>query len=205
MTAQPREMLATALARAETVVAAIGPDEWALSTPCTEWTVRAVVNHLVGGNLLLARLLEGEQLPAREELVAASRNDRLGDDPVGAYRSAAERLLAAFRAGGVLERTVTVPAGPVPGIAALYLRIVEALVHGWDVARATGRDIRFPEDLVEEALAFTRVKLADLGHRVEGQGPFGPPQPVADDAPAIDRLAALLGREIPAGDVRTDA
>src|SRR5664280_3461615 len=79
----------------------------------------------------------------------------------------------------------------VPGIAALYLRIVEALVHDWDLARATGQPAELPDDLPARELTFTRGKLADLPP--DGR-PFAPPRPVADDAPAIDRLAACLGR-----------
>lgn len=196
MTTQPLDQLAAALDGAGAIVAAVGPDQWELATPCPEWPVRGVVNHLVGGNRLFGRVLSGEELPAREELIAASRTDRLGDDPVGAYRDSAAALLAAFGAEGVLQRTFTVPAGTMPGAAALGLRIVEALVHGWDVARATGRPLSFPDELVEQELAFTRATLPRLPSPPPGQGPFAPPQPVADDAPALDRLAALLGRRV---------
>src|SRR5664280_312673 len=79
----------------------------------------------------------------------------------------------------------------VPGIAALHMRIVEALVHDWDLARATGQPAELPDDLPARELTFTRGKLADLPP--DGR-PFAPPRPVADDAPAIDRLAAGLGR-----------
>jgi uncharacterized protein (TIGR03086 family) len=194
----PVDDLTAALAGTEQLVAEIGPDEWELPTPCTDWSVRDVVNHLVGSNLLFVRVLGGEPLPPREQLLAAARTDRLGDDAVGAYRASAAALVDAFRAEGALERTVTVPAGTLPGIAALHLRIVEALVHGWDVARATGRSLTFPDGLVEQALAFTRDTLPRLPPRPAGQGPFGPSQPADDDAPPLDRLAALLGRPVTA-------
>ena len=64
-------------------------------------------------------------------------------------------------------------------------------MHGWDLARATGQPAEFPDDLPERELTFTRGKLADLP---PDRRPFAPPRPVADDAPAIDRLAACLGR-----------
>ena len=72
----PVDDLATALAATERLVAEIGADEWGLPTPCTDWSVLDVVNHLVGGNLLFVRVFAGEPLPPREELVAASRTDR---------------------------------------------------------------------------------------------------------------------------------
>jgi uncharacterized protein (TIGR03086 family) len=78
---------------------------------------------------------------------------------------------------------------------ALDLRITEVLVHGWDLARATGQPATFPDDLAEQELAFSRAKLADIP---SDRSPFAPPQPVAEDAPAIDRLAACLGRSVAA-------
>ena len=84
------------------------------------------------------------------------------------------------------------PAATLPGPAIVHLRTVETLVHGWDLARAIDRPAPFPEDLAEGELAFS----GDLLGRIpEGRHPFGPSQPVDDDAPAIDRLAALLGRD----------
>jgi uncharacterized protein (TIGR03086 family) len=198
MTEAPIDQLAAALGGAEPVIAAVEPDEWELPTPCSEWTVRNVANHLVSGNLLFARVLGGEELPPREELIAAGRVDLLGDDPVRPFRDSAGALLAAFRSEGVLARTVTVPAGTVPGQVALQLRIVEAMVHGWDIARATGRGADFPEEIVQQALEFSRAQLGRLGSAQAGRGPFAPPQPVADDAPTLDRLAALLGRPVTA-------
>ena len=102
-------------------------------------------------------------------------------------------MLAAFRAEGALERPVTVPAGTLPGVVACELRVVEAVVHGWDLARATGLPLEFPADLVEESIAFSRVQVTRLP---PGRTPFGPPTPVSGDASALDRLAALLGRTV---------
>jgi uncharacterized protein (TIGR03086 family) len=153
--------------------------------------VRRLLDHLVGGNRLFTRVLRGEPLPPLEQLGRRGADDQLGDDPAVAWRASAGELLDAFRGPGVLERTHTVPAGTLPGPAVLHLRIVETLVHGWDLARATGQEPPFPDELAEPELAFSTDLL---GRLPEGRQPFGPPRPVDDDAPAIDRLAALLGR-----------
>jgi uncharacterized protein (TIGR03086 family) len=193
MTVHPVDQLAGALDVAEDLVAGVPDDRWDAPTPCADWTVRDLVNHLVGGNLLFAGVLGGEPTPSLEELGRGQGVDRLGDDPVAAFRVAADTLLAAFRQPGALEQVVTVPVGTVPGIGALHLRLVETLVHGWDLARATGRPPGFPEALAEQELAFSRAKLADVP---PDRTPFAPPQPAPDDAPALDRLAALLGRDV---------
>lgn len=183
MNDSPLDQLVAALAAAEHVIGGVRPDQWAAATPCSEWTARDLIAHLVGGNHLFANALRGE------ELAAPASSD---GDPLVAYQDSASALRTAFGEPGALDRVITVPFGTVPGMVALHLRIIEALVHGWDLARATGQPAAFPDDLAEQDLAFTRDKLADIP---PGHSPFGPPQPVDDDAPAIDRLVACLGRD----------
>jgi uncharacterized protein (TIGR03086 family) len=148
--------------------------------------VREVVQHLVAGNQLFARALAGDPSPTEVPEVAA------GGWP-STYDASADALLAAFSAPGVLERVVTVPFGSVPGAVALHLRLVENLVHGWDLARATGQQPQHDDAVAEAALAFTLARLGDVP---AGRSPFAPPQPAPDDSPAIDRLAAALGRRV---------
>jgi uncharacterized protein (TIGR03086 family) len=183
--------LAVALDGTGQLITAVTGGQWHLPTPCTDWTVRQLLNHLVGGNRLVTRVLGGESLPPPDQLGRRGHEDQLGDDPVTAYRTSANELLEALRAPGVLERAYTLPAGTLPGPAVVHLRIVETLVHGWDLARATCQQVSFPDQLVEQELAFSRDLL---GRLPEGRQPFAPSRPVAADAPAIDRLAALLGR-----------
>ena len=180
--------LSAAMDIAGGVVEAVRPEQWASPTPCAEWSVRDVVQHLVSGQVMFARLLAGEPLEVVAPLRAA---DHLGDDPVGAYRRSCQVLLEAAAEPGVTERLVHVPMGTVPGAAAVHLRTVECLVHGWDLARATGRPFAVPHELAEAELAFSRKRLGSLP---PGRTPFGPPQPVAADAPPLDQLVALLGR-----------
>lgn len=190
-THSPLAQLATALDATGALVAAVRTDQWSAPTPCADWSVRELLNHLVGGNAAFAAILTGRTPPDRAA-------DHLGDDPAAAYRAAGEALRAAFDEPGVLERVVSVPIGPVPGRVALHLRITEILVHGWDVATATGQPTTgLPADLAEHELVFSRGKLGDLP---PGRRPFAPSQAVTDHAPAIDRLAALLGRPVTAAE-----
>ncbi|PKV93913.1 uncharacterized protein (TIGR03086 family) [Amycolatopsis echigonensis] len=184
-TMNPVDDLAAVLDSTSALVA--GVSRWDAPTPCPEWTVRELVNHLVLGHRLFTAVLHGEECGSLDPRTS----DALGADPVAAYRDAVRGLVSAFRQPGVLERVFEVPAGTVPGIAAVHLRIVEELAHGWDLARATGQEPKFEDALVEREIAFSTAKLADLPAE---RNPFAPPVPVAEDAPPLDRLVALLGR-----------
>jgi uncharacterized protein (TIGR03086 family) len=186
-TATSVDQLARLLDDVEQLIGGVRDDQWTAATPCTEWNVRALVNHLVRGNRLFAAVLRGGQ-PAPAEPA-----DVLGDDPRAAYRASADAVLEAFRQPGVLERVVTAPFGTAPGRVALHIRNTELLVHGWDLARATDQSTSFPEPLAQQELEFSRGAIGQFG---QGRSPFAPPQPVAEDAPAVDRLAALLGRKV---------
>lgn len=186
MTTDATQQLALALGATEAVLDGIAAEQWMLPSPCTEWSVRDLADHLVTGNDRFTAALGG---PSAATPVA-------GSEVPEAYRRSARRLLDAFGQPGVLDKLVDVPFGTVPGGVALQLRITEVLVHGWDLAQATGQPPRFPEDLAEQALTFSQAMLSKVP---AGRQPFAPPQPVADDAPAIDRLAACLGRRVRAG------
>ena len=196
----PAGLLARALDATGDLVAGVRPDQWEAPTPCTGWSVRDLVNHFVGGNHMFAGILRGGQLAPPAQAAKARSADHLGDDPVAAYRQSGRALQDAFAQPGVLEQMFPSPVGTVPGVVVLHLRITELLVHGWDLARATAQPAALPADLAEQELLFTRGKLADIP---ADRQPFAPPQPVSADAPAIDRLAACLGRRVTPGGTET--
>lgn len=144
----------------------------------------------MAGNLLFARLLRGDSTPPPS---APGEADLLSNDPLGAYRNAADALVTALRRPEALAETVALPFGQVSGVIAVHVRIVEVLVHGWDVAVATGQQPAMPQDLAEREIEFSVGLLEKLP---SGRMPFAPPQPVPDDAPAMDRLVALVGRRV---------
>jgi uncharacterized protein (TIGR03086 family) len=184
----PVQDLVTALEATGKLISSIGDSSWHDPTPCTDWSVRDLVRHLIAGNLGFAGAVGGGSVP---EPPAESSSD---SELVAAYRGSASSLVEAFRQPGVLEKVVTVPFGSVPGAMALQLRITEVVVHGWDIATATGQAASFPEDLVEREIEFSRPLIEQIP---PGRHPFAPPQPVSTGASAIDRLVALLGRKIP--------
>lgn len=164
----------------------IAVDQWAAATPCSDWSVRDVVGHLVWTNLGFIAILEQSPMPERGA-------DYLGTDPAGAYRRTAAALQTAVALPGVLERSHATAIGVATGAERMRWRIADLLTHGWDLAQATGVVAELPDDLVEQALAFVQAQLPGQSRA----GRFADPQPIPDDAPAIDRLAAFTGRPVP--------
>ncbi len=174
--------LARAIDAVAPIVAAVRPEQLDLPSPCTEWTVRQVIAHLVAGNEGLTALLE-EREPGETDL---------GDDPAAAFAASGERLLAAVRAPGALDGSLVMPFGPVPAPMAVGFRFGDVLNHGWDVARATGQPTDFAPELHEAALAMVRRTMASYDRT--NSPAFKPETPAPAGASAADRLAAFLGR-----------
>jgi uncharacterized protein (TIGR03086 family) len=189
MPASPLDSLRTAAAATDRVIAGIGPARWSAPTPCPAWNVADLADHVITGNRRFASALRGEPAPA-----PGDRGDGDSDgatDRLAAYRRSIDKLYEAFAAPGALERIVDVPFGQVPGAVALHLRVVELVVHGWDLARATDQRIQVPDEVVRAELAFTQRSLAQYP---PDRMPFGPPRPAGEGASPLDELVALLGR-----------
>lgn len=173
------------------VIEEIGPDRLGDPTPCAEWTIRDVINHITGGATMFAISAEEGSVP--DEMVGQLMGgDNLGDDYKGAWATASARAMAVFAEPGVLEKMVKLPFGEMPAGIALNIAIFDVATHATDLARATGRTIA-DTDLLESAL--------EMGHQMIGPelrqpGVFGPEQPAPDDAPVEDRLLAFAGRTI---------
>jgi len=117
------------------LVVGVRQDQWTDGTPCPDWDVRALVNHLVYGTRTFTGILLGDKPPPQSEIRTMRDRDQLGDDPVAAYRGSADKLVEALRQPGVLTRSFPSPLGSIPGAAIGQLRITETLVHGWDLAK----------------------------------------------------------------------
>jgi len=178
--------LASSLAATATVVDGIASEQWGQPSTCEEWTVRQLTEHLVGGCALTASVLAGQDSRARPEYA-----DVPDAELAAALRPASAAITEAVSSPGALEKIVRVGFGPVPGAVAARLCLVEAIVHGIDLARSTGQVVDFDAAAVDEALAFSAPMMTQLP---PGRSPFKPSTSVADEAPAIDRLLALLGR-----------
>jgi uncharacterized protein (TIGR03086 family) len=176
-----------ALAATRRAVAGVGGDQWSSSTPCEGWDVRELVNHIVSGNCWAGELARGKTI---EEVGDRLDGDVLGADPTAAYDESARAASDAFHAPGALEAPCAVSYGPVPGEVYLGHRLIDVLVHGWDVAKATGKDTKLDPELVEACWAVIEPQK-DL---LLGSGMFGADHTTPPGADRQTALLTLLGR-----------
>ena len=180
------------IAETKSVVDGIGDDQWELPTLCTDWTVRDLVNHLTGGATMFATAVEEGSVS--DELVGQLMgSDILGDDPKGAFRTAADRADAAFRGADNLDMIVKLPFGEMPARVALNIAIFDVAVHAVDVAKATGQPDAVDNDVLASALEVGKLMI---GPEMRVPGVFGPEVTVDDRASMEDRLAGFAGRAI---------
>jgi uncharacterized protein (TIGR03086 family) len=168
-------------------VAGIRSDQWSDVTPDPDWDVKALLNHVVAGNLWAGELVSGRTI---DEVGDRLDGDVLGDDPTSAYDASAKVAADAFEAPGALDAPCAVSYGPVPGSVYAGHRFVDVLVHGWDLATATGQDPTLQPDL---ALACLEV-VEPQAEMLRASGMFGPLVKTAADADPQTRLLAMLGR-----------
>jgi uncharacterized protein (TIGR03086 family) len=170
-------------------------DRWSWPTPCAEWNVRQLVNHMARGNLNYVGLLRGG---TAAEFVRLRDADALGTDPVGAFGRSARACTAAFVEPGALARVLDHPLGAVTGRQALAVRITDSTVHTWDLARAVGADDRLDPELVtwiDDNFAEIYANLPETPtdaastHRF-----FAAARTGHDDESRQDRLLRLTGR-----------
>jgi uncharacterized protein (TIGR03086 family) len=185
-TKEPIELLVAANDEFARRLRLVGADDWRRPTPCSEWDVRALVNHVVGANIRYQLLLHG----APTEQVEATRLvDHLGEDALLSFVETAHGVVASFREDGALERIAHHASGDRSGRELLSMRILDAAIHAWDLARAIDADETIDDDVVAFLLAYTAE--LDLG----AQRAFALPDAhVARDAPPQAQLIHRLGR-----------
>ncbi|GAA2645208.1 TIGR03086 family metal-binding protein [Streptomyces lunalinharesii] len=169
-------------------VHAVRDDQWEAPTPCTQWSVFDLVNHLTAEQLWVPRLVRDGATIA--EVDGDFDGDQLGEDPVGAWDGAAAAARSAFAAPGVLHRSVHLSYGTTPADAYCTQLTADAVVHAWDLSRAIGADERVPAHLVAAALR----EVEPYAEALAGTGLFAAPVEPPADADDLTRLLCLLGR-----------
>ena len=161
------------------VVADITPDQLDRPTPCAEFTVRGVLEHMTGGATMFAAAYRGET-PAEPDTT----------DVLAAFGPTLADLAAAMGEPGALDRTIATPFGDMPGDTFARYVVLDGLVHGWDLATATGQPYDPPRELVGEVETFAHEILDRLR---DGQA-FDRAVEPSPDATPIERLVAYTGR-----------
>ena len=167
-------------------LAAVRDDQWSDPTPCADWDVRALVNHVAGEDLWTVPLLQGSTI---EEVGDRFDGDVLGDSPVAAGQSAADAAVTAVADLLPQRSTVHLSYGEEQADEYVWQLCADHLVHGWDLAAAVGADAQMPDDLV----AALGEWFAPHEEMYRGAGVIGEQQALTGDAQ--HDLLARFGRE----------
>jgi uncharacterized protein (TIGR03086 family) len=168
-------------------VNAVADDQWQLPTPCSDWNVRQLVNHLVYENRWTVPLLGGSTIA---EVGDRFEGDLLGDRPKAAWEESAKEATGAVQEPGALERTVDLSSGPTPGREYVNQLLADHVIHAWDLARAIGADERLDPELVDACAGW----FASMEQHYRAAGAVGPRPEVPAGADAQTTLLAAFGR-----------
>jgi uncharacterized protein (TIGR03086 family) len=146
-------------------------------TPCDDWDVRTLLNHMLDTQHFFLSQARGEDAAPPSTVPP----EVLGDDPVDDFTHSRAEMIAAFGKPGVIEKT-----DPAFGIA-----FSDQLLHGWDLAKATGQDTAMPDGLAEAAYQTIHGRFTDE----QRTGVFKPERGAPDGASWQERLLAYTGRE----------
>jgi uncharacterized protein (TIGR03086 family) len=180
MTEEMLDALDEVYANANRLVAGVRSDQWEDKTPCTEWNVRDLVQHMTGtSRLLRASATRTDPDPGADD----------GVDPAADFSVAAAAAASAWRTEGAVDGMVSVPA-EMPAVAALGVNILDIGIHAWDLATATEQDHGLAPEIVALIDDWSHQVLTD---DVRAGGGFGETlDPASDDD--LTRMLAFVGR-----------
>lgn len=182
--ADPLATLTRAVDQAGEVIAGVAGDQWAMRTPCHEWDVARLVDHVIQS----ARNGTVRATGGKPDWTAAPPH---ADDPAAEFQAAGAALIEAWR-GADIEGTVDMPGmGEMPRRFPVDQLTAELAVHSWDLARATGQSTALDSVVGEAALTWARGTLRP---QMRGEA-FGPEVSIDPSAPLYDRVAAFFGRD----------
>ncbi|MGZ8812890.1 MAG: TIGR03086 family metal-binding protein [Mycobacterium sp.] len=185
----------TAVLASVDAVNAVTRDDLARPTPCAGWDLATLLAHMTVQHRGFAAAARGvTDLDVWDPATVA---DAVAADPTGSYSAAADDVLDAFKADGVLDATFALPEfGPgatFPGAMAIGFHLVDYVVHGWDVARSIGAAFELPRDVIAAVLPIA-FAVPDGEYRTDEGSPFRRAVAVDDEASDMDRVLAHLGR-----------
>jgi uncharacterized protein (TIGR03086 family) len=165
------------------VLAYVSPDQLGIPTPCSEWAIGDLIEHVIGGNEHVVIWAGSNDAPAARP-----------DDIVAAHRASAAAAQEVFAGPDGMSTMFKLPFGEIPGQMFIGMRTSDVLTHAWDLAAATGQSTDLDPELAVMQLAAVR---AFVGPQFRGPGkPFADEQPCSAERPPADQLAAFLGRKV---------
>lgn len=179
-------LLADAATAAASTVRGVSPDQLAAPTPCQQWQVRPLVNHLLQVATALTLAGRGEAVPDD-----VWERDMMSDDWAGRLNEQARQAIEAWSEPSAWEGTVSMSSAEMPASMVATMLASDLVIHSWDLARATGQEVACLDDTAEMA----RVFVEQMGEQGRGMGIFAEPVPVPQGAPALDRAVGLSGRD----------
>ena len=175
-----------AAAAAEQVVAGVTADQLDNPTPCSDWNVRELGNHLTGFLPYSANAArKGPEMGGADEAP-----DFTAGDWSGSFSHLADDLVAAWSGEGAMEGETAFGPGMMPAQSAAGITLMELTVHGWDLATATGQEIK----LDPETAAMAAMVTSQAGEAARESGVFGPPVPHTPGAGPVENALADSGR-----------
>jgi len=156
------------------------------ATPCDEWAVRDLLNHLVGGGYMFAAGLRGEAAEGDPDA------DLVGDDHIAAFDGAIAAFSDALAGTKDLSAPVPLPFATLPADVALRIAAADLLIHAWDLAQATGQPFDPPVDFVQSVTPFYAEFITPP---LRQGGFFAAEVEAPDGSTPIEQLVALAGRQ----------
>lgn len=179
------EAIKNAAEAAKKIVAGVRPDQLGDPTPCSEWDVRGLGNHMTGF------LGYGANAARRGPDMEGEAPDFTATDWAATYASMADDLVAAWSEDGAMEGKVKFGSGMMDASDAAGITLMELTVHAWDLARATGQDYELDPMTARMAAAITTA----AGPNAREGGFFGPEAPAPPGADEFTRAIAASGRD----------
>jgi uncharacterized protein (TIGR03086 family) len=183
----PAELYVQAMAATQQFVDGVAPDRWNNPTPCSEWNVTAVVDHLVNENLWAAELFTGKTIA---EVGGRFDGDLMRGEPAAAYGRSVGVAKAAVEAPGAMEAVCHLSFGDCSGAFYATQLFMDFVVHGWDIAKGSGQDAKLDPGLVAACLPYAET----ITRKFRAGGWYGDELSVPARADPQTRLLALFGR-----------
>lgn len=185
---EPCEQLAVIIPSLTALVDQLDPTDLGKPTPCTDFTVQGVLEHMIGVATNLVPTFRGE---SPQEIGAPSVP--AGHVPAAEFRTAMTDLLAAVNSPGAMERTVSAPFGDVPGSVLARFVAFDGLIHGYDIASSSSLTYAPPADVVGAVDSFARDALTP---DMRDGDTFALETAAPDGASVLDKLIAFTGRTL---------